>query len=563
MSRWPLNHLPDRFLTPRGALPAVFGLVAVLILSVGVLDYLRVRRLTLRMASEQAQVLIRHVERSTARAALSEQYVKDALTDQLLAVASLLEQLLEPGDEPDWADLARRAEVDRLDLFDVRQRWLGGNLGPAAETGGLRPALSGGDSVAWRIGLFADPVRRSSYFGVARRLSTGHLLRVAVDAEQVLAIRRTVGISALLEDLSSHPDVRYALLDSPDQLIAATANLPDWVDLPGDPSHDAALSTTVFETVTLHTPEGAVFEARTPFGSQPGVVLRLGLVNPGLRQILARARWAIALRTTLVLGLAAVLLAYILSRQSVLLLSREKQRIEREVRRLETERSMDERMAAMGSLAGGVAHEIRNPLNTIAMAAQRLELQLDPVKHATLYQEIVQSIRRETQRIERIVGSFLQFARPPAIQRQPQEATRVLSQVVETFSSLAQSRDLEFQVELAPLPPLMLDADAFRQAILNLLMNALQAVPEPGGRIRLSSGRSADQAWFSVADNGPGVPVDHRQKIFDLYFTTRASGTGLGLPLVHRIAAQHEGRVDVSETPGGGATFTLFLEIPA
>ncbi len=206
-------------------------------------------------------------------------------------------------------------------------------------------------------------------------------------------------VIGLLENLASHPEVRYATLDSRDQLIAATPRLPDWVEQPGDPGHDQALAVTAFETVTLDSPEGAIFEARTPFGSQPGVVLRLGIVNPGLRQILARARWAIGLRTLLVVALAGVLLAFILSRQSVRLLSFEKRRIEGEVR--------------------------------------RLEFQLDPVRHAQLYGEIVQSIRREAQRIERIVGDFLQFARPPAINRQPQNSAAVLQQVVETFASLA------------------------------------------------------------------------------------------------------------------------------
>ncbi|MFA7329493.1 MAG: HAMP domain-containing sensor histidine kinase [Candidatus Delongbacteria bacterium] len=563
MPPFPLIRRLNPLRGSRTALPAVIGLLTVILLGVGLLDYLRVRRLTLRLASDQAQVLVRHVERSTARAALAEQYVKDALSDQLFAVSNLLEELTTGGSAGiDWSGLARRAEVDRLDLFDAEGRWRAGNRGP----GRLDEDFQGAgapDSLTRAGGLFTDSLSGQRYFGVVRRLPRGQRLRVAVDSRQLLAIRRTVGISALLEDLASHPEVRYATLDSREQLIAATPRLPDWVERPGDPEHDQALEVTAFETVTLDSPEGAIFEARTPFGSQPGVVLRLGIVNPGLRQILARARWAIGLRTLLVLALAGVLLAFILSRQSVRLLSGEKRRIEGEVRRLEAERSLRERLAAMGSLAGGVAHEIRNPLNTIAMAAQRLEFQLDPVRHAQLYGEIVQSIRREAQRIERIVGDFLQFARPPAINRQPQDSAAVLQQVVETFASLAQSRGVEFRAELAELPPLRLDADAFRQAVLNLLLNALQALPETGGRVILASGTREGWAWFSVADNGPGVPEEQRRKIFDLYYTTRASGTGLGLPLVQRCAAQHDGHVDVSDTPGGGATFTFFLEIPA
>jgi two-component system sensor histidine kinase HydH len=549
----------------RRAWPWALALAALLLSGSAVWDYLRVRDLSYHMVEEQARALVAHVESSAERATRSEEAVRQALADHLHAVAALLE---EPSgrirDAAEWRVWATRSSVDRVDLFDPSGAWLAGTGFPSGPREPARfqpPGLS--HDGRWTLGPFSDTQGGSVWFGVARRLGNGRLLRVAVPVLRLREIRRSVGMGALLRDLASHPDLLYAVLDSPDQLLAATPNLPEWVEQPGDPVHEQALRVTGFETVRLKTPGGSLFEARTPFGPQPGVVLRLGLTSPGLQSILARARMAIAVRTLLGMALAALLLATLLSRRSLRVLGEEKTRIQDQVERLQAERAQDERMAAMGALAGGVAHEIRNPLNTITMAAQRLEFQLDPVRHAAQFQEVVKAIRGEAQRIERIVTGFLQLAKPAAVQRRPEQPAEVLRPVVETFAAAAAARNTEFRVELDGLPILELDADAFRQAVLNLLRNALQAAPTAGGRISLRGERHGTSVHLAVADNGPGVPPEDRQRIFDLYYTTRAEGSGLGLPLVRRFARQHGGRVEVGETPGGGATFTLFLEVPA
>lgn len=543
----------------RGLLVAgLAALVAIAAFS-GWLDSQRIQRITDELAVEQARLLIAHVERSTERAADAEQLLRQAVEGQLFAVAALVErQLAFSGDDVDWNALAVDAGVSRIDLFSRNQVWLGGSFplpSPEAPIPGeaLEPRR-----VEWSIGPFSDPRRGESYHGIVRRLADGRLLRVAADSGELEAIRRRIGIGALLRDLAERPEVRYAVVDSPEQLVAATPGLPDWVEAPGEPLHERALAAKGFEAEFIETPDGPLFEARTPFGE--GAVLRLGLATPGIDQIRRRAGRAIALRTGLTLALALIGLAWALGRRSLTLLRREKARIEREVRALEAEKSLGERLVAMGALAGGVAHEIRNPLNTIAMAAQRLELQLDPVRHRERYLDVVRAIRGETQRIERIVDDFLRVARPQPANKRPQSPTAALEPIRDSFASLAAARDVDFACDLPELPEVRFDGDQLRQAVLNLLLNALQAVAPGTGRVRLAA--EVDERWLrvSVADNGPGVPAEKRGRIFDLYYSTRADGTGLGLPLVHRIAVDHGGRVELADAPGGGAVFTLHLE---
>lgn len=544
----------------------LFALLAAGVISMAILDYLKVRQLTHDLAAETARTLITQVEQASARASLAESSVRGALTDHLFSVAHLLAERIGAGDPSglNYSELLQVAGVARIDRFGPDMNWIGGSdLGYGA-LGRLHvPENLAAGQQDWVLGLFRASQMGEGYYGVASRLKDGGALRVAVSSSELLEIRRNVGLGALLKDLGDHPEVAYAILDSPDQLIAATPGLPDWVEQPGQETHDRALLASEFQTEVLGTPDGQVFEARTPFSGGDGVVLRLGLVIPGLQQIEARSRWGIAIRSSLLLALLLFLFAWFLNRQNLRLLADEKARIEGEVRALEAERVQREKLTAMGSLAGGVAHEIRNPLNTIGMAAQRLEHQIDPVKHREQFLKVVHSIREESRRIERIISDFLAFARPPKADRRLQNLARVLEPTLEGLASQAVAAGVRFEPEIPAGLNFHFDADQLRQAVLNLLRNGLEALQEAGqsdARLGITASQVGEKIQLDIVDNGPGIAEKDRERLFDLYYTTRASGSGIGLPMVQRIAQEHGGRVLVLDTKGGGATFRLELE---
>jgi signal transduction histidine kinase len=291
------------------------------------------------------------------------------------------------------------------------------------------------------------------------------------------------------------------------------------------------------------------------------MVLRLGLHTDHLQLIRQRNVWALVIRSALFILLSTTLAAYIISRQNIRYLENERQKILREIRILEADRTLQERLTAMGELAGGVAHEIRNPLNTVIMASQRLEREIDPLQQPDQYRTVVAALQSEARRIERIVSDFLSFARPPRARKSSSVAATELQPVVETFRQLAEGHQISFDVDLQPLPKFALDGDLLRQAVLNLLKNALEAVSTESGVILLKGYREQNWAVFEVTDNGSGIPPDLRQQVFDLYFTTKATGTGIGLPLVHRIAMEHQGRVEIDQSQSDGTCIRLYMKM--
>ncbi len=159
-----------------------------------------------------------------------------------------------------------------------------------------------------------------------------------------------------------------------------------------------------------------------------------------------------------------------------------------------------------------------------------------------------------------IVGDFLQFARPPRPRTEPGDLNALVAGQLDTFRLRAKENGVTVDWDPGPLPELSFDPDLMKQAILNLLLNALQVL-ESGGRIRVSSRRGESTAALEIADDGPGMDEETASRIWDLYYTTKEQGTGLGLPTVHRIAREHGGRVEVDSAPGAGARFTLHLPL--
>jgi signal transduction histidine kinase len=216
-----------------------------------------------------------------------------------------------------------------------------------------------------------------------------------------------------------------------------------------------------------------------------------------------------------------------------------------------------ERLAALGEMSAVVAHEVRNPLGVIFNSLGSLRRLVRPTGDAKMLLEIVEE---EADRLNRIVGDLLDFARPatPELRREP------LERVVEDALAAALAPHppgVEIARELdASLPPVPMDARLVRQAVLNVLVNAVQAMPE-GGRLTVRTRADDDEAVLEIEDTGPGIPDEVRARIFEPFFTTKASGTGLGLAVVRRIVEGHGGTVVVCSRPGEGTVFGLRLPL--
>jgi signal transduction histidine kinase len=242
------------------------------------------------------------------------------------------------------------------------------------------------------------------------------------------------------------------------------------------------------------------------------------------------------------------------------------ERLESEVSRLREElaaknRELErrKRLAALGEMAAGLAHEIRNPLGGISLFASLLEQDCRGSETAL---DLVHKIQKGVGRLDGVVSNVLAFAHPRQLERRRALLKSILTEAVEMARPHCVQRCVEIVIDDAVGDQEFLaDAGQLQRAVLNLLLNASEA-SEAGGLVRLSSRRAgADHVEIEVADRGGGIDGEALDRLFNPFFTTKETGTGLGLAIVHRIVESHGGTVRASNRPGGGAAFTIRLPL--
>jgi signal transduction histidine kinase len=232
-------------------------------------------------------------------------------------------------------------------------------------------------------------------------------------------------------------------------------------------------------------------------------------------------------------------------------------------------KSRQSRLAFLGTLASGLAHEIKNPLSAMSVNLQMLREELETTRGAREQRMMkrVGVLEREVARLEEILDGFLRFARGYKLEPVRQSANSLLREVVEFWAAKAHSAGVDVQLVLEPdLPDVLIDANYVKQALLNLLNNAFDALTQQApdrksGReqILVCSRRGKDSVEVLVIDNGPGIPVDARPRIFDPYFSTKPGGSGLGLPTARRILEELGGSLTFDSELGRGTSFRMVL----
>ncbi len=237
-----------------------------------------------------------------------------------------------------------------------------------------------------------------------------------------------------------------------------------------------------------------------------------------------------------------------------------------ERKHLEDEIRRREKMAAVGTLAAGVAHEIRNPLSSIKGYATYFGARFPDGSED---REAARVMVGEVERLNRVITDLIELARPASIQRRPTDLRLLVEDIIRLLRPDAEARNVRIRLEVlhgdgrtgADVPPLVdVDPDRLRQALLNLCLNALDAMPE-GGDLTLTLHAGDSHMILEAHDTGVGIAPDILATIFDPYFTTKGHGTGLGLATVHKIVEAHGGHIMAMSTPGAGTTFRLFLPL--
>jgi len=228
-----------------------------------------------------------------------------------------------------------------------------------------------------------------------------------------------------------------------------------------------------------------------------------------------------------------------------------------EIRRLQDEVRRQEKLAAMGGLAAGVAHEVRNPLSSIKALATFFAGQFADGSEA---REAAAVMVQEVDRLNRVITELLEFSRPTDLKRQPIDIRTLLSRSIQLIEKDATNKAIDIKLYTEDdICPVWADPDRLAQCLLNLYLNAIQSM-EDGGTlsVRCTAGE-AENVNITVSDTGKGITSEQLNKIFDPYFTTKKNGTGLGLAIVHKIIEAHQGHIEVKSTIGQGTSFTMLI----
>ena len=235
------------------------------------------------------------------------------------------------------------------------------------------------------------------------------------------------------------------------------------------------------------------------------------------------------------------------------------------VEEIESELELSRRMAAIGRLTSGVGHEVKNPINAIVVHLELLKTKLGGASEpAVRHLDVIDA---EIHRLDRVVQTLVDFTRPVDLELREQDLRPVIGDVLALAAAELSTRNV---ILLSRLPdhPLManVDADLLKQAVLNVIQNGAQAMPN-GGSLQVvleeDPAPGANIAVLRIADQGPGIPEEIRGKIFDLYFTTKSGGSGIGLAMTYRILQFHNGSIEVQSEPGRGTEFQLRIPLAA
>jgi signal transduction histidine kinase len=397
--------------------------------------------------------------------------------------------------------------------------------------------------------------KRISFIALRRPDGSGTTV-IALDSETNRSFGNRISVERALRELGKGQGLVYlVVMDPRGLLMGSLGKLPEaWRE--GDVPLARVLSGSQAVFSRKVTFDGhALFDFATPLrlNNQVAGYVRVGLDRDAADQILSENERQIFIFAALVMAIMFLSMWFLYQSQN-----RHIARIVEMERRLEKA----ERLSALGKLAAGVAHEIRNPLNAISMASQRLKREYMPPEEARSeeFQVLTGVIRDEIRRLNGIIEEFLTFSRSRRLELHDYPVSEVLQKIVNLIRAEAEEKGIAIETRWGEPPAVVpMDVDKLQQALLNFVKNAMESM-ENAGTLTLATGRSSrGRVSIRVADTGCGMTAEQVEQIFNPEYTTKEKGLGLGLPLAHEIIRGHGGEIRVSSRQGEGTTFEIFL----
>ncbi|TRZ74770.1 MAG: hypothetical protein D4R93_06110 [Deltaproteobacteria bacterium] len=573
------HRAPDygrRFLQPIAV--TIVSIVFIgLILIMGIMDIRRSDRSLMGFMESQGLAIIGVVER-LAQENLNAQiqaYQKDSGgtfpppgDEALLPQKSLRAALVDMGREIDNQWKADHLSDEYLRKFaEEKGLWFVAVLDRRGkvvyQSRALHADLIGGDASrvlgrdAITIDLFSRLGKDKKIGFVALRRTDGSgtvIIALDPDGQRYWGIK--VSIEKALERLGQGQGLVYIkIMDQRDMILGSLGQAPDKEEQGKMRIDEILAGTRKFESRKIVSHDKKLLEMAAPIyllGKVAGVA-RLGLDREGTDEILAENK------RNMIFFMSSVILISLLAMWT---LYHNQNRHLAGIVEMERQLEKAERLSALGQLAAGVAHEIRNPLNAISMASQRLKREFMPADEDKIkeFQTLAGVIRDEIRRLDGIIEEFLTFSKSRRLELHEYPVAEVLQKIVNLIREEATLKGITLETRYKDNPAIIpMDVDKLQQAILNLVKNAMESISGEGTVRILVDSSGKNRVVIKISDNGCGMTSEEVERIFNPEYTTKEKGLGLGLPLAHEIIRGHGGEIRVLSQPGSGTTFDIIL----
>ena len=402
------------------------------------------------------------------------------------------------------------------------------------------------------------PKGRDSYVIAAVRKFSEGLIVLELNENDMEQLKRRFALQKVIDDIKTGRDIVFAYILDKNGKILAHSKPEFYGETIDDPYYQQCLSSSkkkeFFRKIPLKKGE-YILEFSAPILARrlPKSLLTVGISTKSILPILKRDK-----KNIFLVGL----LLMILGTAMILFLFRIQSRHLKKMQELEEKIHTSEKISSMGNLAAGVAHEIRNPLNAVNMAVQRLQREFLPAKleEQKEFIEFTDVIRKEIKRVNDIIEQFINFSRITEINRKKMDIIPILKELILISQELATIRGVQVKAKFPDNPVnLWIDKDKIKQALINLVYNGIEAI-DNSGKVTISLFTQKNGiVQIDISDTGHGIPDEELSKIFEHYYTTKDKGLGLGLPIAYRIVAGHGGTIEVKSEIGKGSTFSIIL----
>ena len=475
-------------------------------------------------------------------------------------VVTLLDMDIDRLNNQDWASFALAHDLLGAYVYDSTGALVGG---VTLRGGQVRPP----EHVEMEIdSLFIDPETRfvllldenetagqTLHYYLELTPQLDRVIVLAGDASLYSQALDETGMGHLAQALAREPGIEYVIYQTKEGVVFSSRRVEGLAQIADDPFLNEALDAdSIVERI--HDYNGRkILELVRPFSSAqyPFGLFRVGLSLDRYYAVSRAFDWQMIVLAVVLLLLLLVALAYLRGRRK---------RAEMAVE-YDRQAQRRERLSEMGNLAAGVAHEIRNPLNTIAIAAQRLEREFTPQSGQEQYQAFTGQIRSETRRLNEIITRFLALARDEKRQRPTVRLAGLLDEIAELLRVEGDRLKINVAIRCEPEVAVPGDPDRLKEVFLNLFNNTKEALAGQPGNFSVDARCKDGRAVISVTDDGPGIPAELREKVFTPYYTSKEAGTGLGLATVQRIITDFDGDVVIDQEYSHGVRFVITLPL--